>query len=59
MSGLYTGEDSHDQTVKMISLNPGTLIIQIKKQALKVEQIQGDSLRAHGSTKGKIAVRLD
>ena len=31
MSGLYTGEDSHDQTVKMISLKPGTLRIQIKK----------------------------
>lgn len=61
MSGLYTGEDSHDQTVKMISLKPGTLRIQIKKQALKVKQIQGDSLRAHGRTKGKgkIAVRLD
>jgi len=59
MSGLYTGEDSHDQTVKMISLNPGTLIIQIKKQALKVKRIQGDSLRVHGRSKGKIAVRLD
>ena len=57
MSGLYTGEDSHDQTVKMISLKQGTLRIQIKKQALKVKQIQGDSLRVHGRTKGKIGVR--
>lgn len=51
MSGLYTGEDSHDQTIKMISLKPDTLRIQIKKQALKVKKIQSDSFLARGRTK--------